>query len=213
MYRYEEDLVNNFIKLKNMNEGFIKECSLRWGNIDIVEYETKSINYLTPKQIDTLKEKDNLMIFSLLYKKKPHTLSYLLKRVNFNEITLIKRLSKLEEINIIESSGHLYSINNLIDFPDITVTAYEMKLHDIRKAINQAVINKKYTDYSYVVMPYDKYQLGLEYKKVFQNNSIGLILVDDSKYYEVIRPKKINNLNWNKLISKLKIINSIEIVS
>ncbi|AFH81241.1 hypothetical protein [Listeria monocytogenes] len=54
------------------------------------------------------------------------------------------KLKSLERTEIVVKAGNLYSINNNIDFPDIIVGAYEMKLTDIRKSINQAVINKQY---------------------------------------------------------------------
>ncbi|ECL0132922.1 TPA_asm: hypothetical protein GI702_00680, partial [Listeria monocytogenes] len=120
---------------------------------------------------------------------------------------LVMKLKSLERTEIVVKAGNLYSINNNIDFPDIIVRAYEMKLTDIRKAINQAVINKQYCDYSYVVMPEEKRKLCLEYKDIFQKCSIGLLLVDNNNIKEVVRAKRIKEVNYNKLASKIKIVN------
>ncbi|MBR0599245.1 hypothetical protein [Sinanaerobacter chloroacetimidivorans] len=210
MFRYEIDLVNKFIDLKRLETNFIRECSFRWGNIDIVEYQTKSISFLNSKQINSLKNKDNLHVFSLLYKKRPHTINYLSKETKLDEKIMKKKLNNLIELNIIKDNGNLFTVNEQIDFPDITVISYEMKLTDIRKALNQAVINKKYSDYSYVVMPFDKYDLCIKYRELFQKCSIGLILVDDEQIKEVIRPKRIKEINFNKLASKIRLVNDIE---
>lgn len=210
MFRYELDLVEKFIQLKMSNNNFVRECPFRWGNIDLVEYETTAVNYLNSVQLNALKNKENLIVFSLLYKRCPHTLDYISNRSGFNIERVTKILDKLEKIDIIDCVNNLYTINDNIDFPDIIVKSYEMKLSDLKKAINQAVINKKYSDYSYVVMPYEKYRLCMEYKALFQSCSIGLLLVNDNKVTEVIRAKKINEKNYDKLISKVKIIHELE---
>ncbi len=156
MYKYESELVDNFIYLKNFQNEYIEECPFRWGNIDLVEYETSSFRFLSELQIKELSNKESLLIFSMLYKSRPHTFEYILKKLDLTKDRLVMKLKSLERTEIVVKAGNLYSINNNIDFPDIIVRAYEMKLTDIRKAINQAVINKQYCDYSYVVMPEEK---------------------------------------------------------
>ncbi|EGS0272350.1 hypothetical protein I7Z58_000770 [Listeria monocytogenes] len=207
MYKYESELVDNFIYLKNFQNEYIEECSFRWGNIDLVEYETSSFRFLSELQIKELSNKESLLIFSMLYKSRPHTFEYILKKLDLTKDRLVMKLKSLERTEIVVKAGNLYSINNNIDFPDIIVRAYEMKLTDIRKAINQAVINKQYCDYSYVVMPEEKRKLCLEYKDIFQKCSIGLLLVDNNNIKEVVRAKRIKEVNYNKLASKIKIVN------
>ncbi|EAD6106754.1 hypothetical protein EZ543_04710, partial [Listeria monocytogenes] len=206
-YKYESELVDNFIYLKNFQNEYIEECPFRWGNIDLVEYETSSFRFLSELQIKELSNKESLLIFSMLYKSRPHTFEYILKKLDLTKDRLVMKLKSLERTEIVVKAGNLYSINNNIDFPDIIVRAYEMKLTDIRKAINQAVINKQYCDYSYVVMPEEKRKLCLEYKDIFQKCSIGLLLVDNNNIKEVVRAKRIKEVNYNKLASKIKIVN------
>ncbi|EAF1220013.1 hypothetical protein CHV08_03085 [Listeria monocytogenes] len=207
MYKYESELVDNFIYLKNFQNEYIEECPFRWGNIDLVEYETSSFRFLSELQIKELSNKESPLIFSMLYKSRPHTFEYILKKLDLTKDRLVMKLKSLERTEIVVKAGNLYSINNNIDFPDIIVRAYEMKLTDIRKAINQAVINKQYCDYSYVVMPEEKRKLCLEYKDIFQKCSIGLLLVDNNNIKEVVRAKRIKEVNYNKLASKIKIVN------
>jgi len=210
MFKYETNLVECFLQLRGSDKNYIRECPFRWGNVDVVEYETTAINYLNNLQIKSLKNKENLLIFSLLYKRRAHTLNYISKELNLSEEILLKKIIILEKLNIVKAKGNLYTINPNIDFPDVIVRSYEMKLNDLKKAINQAVINKKFSDYSYVVMPKEKYKLCMSYKEVFQNSSIGLLLVDDKRIVEVIRAKKIKENNYSKLVSKIRIMNEIE---
>ncbi|AFH81242.1 hypothetical protein MUO_13630 [Listeria monocytogenes 07PF0776] len=37
MYKYESELVDNFIYLKNFQNEYIKQSRFRWANIDLVE--------------------------------------------------------------------------------------------------------------------------------------------------------------------------------
>ncbi|HFK1053052.1 TPA: hypothetical protein ACGXKV_002923, partial [Listeria monocytogenes] len=65
MYKYESELVDNFIYLKNFQNEYIEECPFRWGNIDLVEYETSSFRFLSELQIKELSNKESLLIFSM----------------------------------------------------------------------------------------------------------------------------------------------------
>lgn len=56
-------------------------------------------------------------------------------------------------------------------------------------------------------MPEEKRKLCLEYKDIFQKCSIGLLLVDNNNIKEVVRAKRIKEVNYNKLASKIKIVN------
>lgn len=213
MFRFESELVKKFIEIREFSGKVIEECPLRWGNIDLVEIKFDSIQTLSELQIDALENKENLLIFSLLYMKRPHTLQYISKKLAMKNERLLKRIEMLIHIGVISKVGELYTIENDIKFPDVTIVSYEMKLTDIRKALNQAVINKKYSEYSYVVMPMNKYDLCLSYKEYFQRNSIGLILVDTNKTVEAIRPKMVRGNNYDKLISKIKMVSNLELHS
>ena len=209
VFDYEILLVERFIELRMKNKAYVRECPFRWGNIDLVEYETESKYYLSESQIKILKQKENLIVFSLLYKHRPHTSDYISKKSGFTLEHTLKYLNSLIKSEIIFQENNLYRINTNIEFPDVLVKSYEMKLNDIKKAINQAVINKKYSDYSYVVMPQDKYKLCMEYKDVFQNCSVGLLLVSDNKVTEVIRAKKNKELTYAKFASRIKLLESV----
>lgn len=209
VFEYEILLVEKFIELKMANNAYVRECPFRWGNIDLVAYEIESKYYLSENQMKILKQKENLIIFSLLYKHRPHKLNYISKKSGFSLEKTFKYINYLIRTKIVFQENDLYRINENIEFPDVLVKSYEMKLNDIKKAINQAVINKKYSDYSYVVMPQSKCKLCMDYKEVFQNCSVGLLLVNDNKVTEVIRAKKNKELTFAKLASKIKLLESV----
>ncbi|MEG0240469.1 MAG: hypothetical protein RR623_07825 [Bacilli bacterium] len=206
MFEYEVELVDRFIMLKNISQNSITECPFRWGSIDVVEYQLDRIKFLNSTQINFLKDKDNLSIFSFLYRKKGHTLDYLAESTRISKNIVKNRMKKMIELSICDLSNNLYFINNNIQFPDIVVRGYEMKLNDIKKAINQAVVNKKYCDYSYIVMPKNKYSLCLEYKGLIKKCGLGLIVVDEKKVYEIIRPRRVDHNKNYKLKSKIFIL-------
>jgi len=204
----EETLVNAYINNHKNTKFLIRECDFRWGNIDVVEYEVRNEVYLNPDQVKALRINRNLLVFSSLYRKRGLKLETVTQRsgMDIGDVSYILR--KLVNLNIVVKNDLTYAVNPLIDFPDIVMFAYEMKLSDIRKAINQAVINKTYCDYSYIVFPDDKAQLCQKYFETLTRNGIGLILVNDDKNVEIIRAKKSEHHGISLLNSKLKVLES-----
>lgn len=208
MHLSEKNLVDNFIQNHPNKTNLIVECDFRWGNIDVVEYESYSEVYLNVDQVKILRNNKNLNVFSCLYRNRGlrvETIS-LKSGLDINVVKLILR--KLILNNIVVINGYTYSINSKINFPDIKVYAYEMKLIDIRKAINQAVINQSFCDYSYIVFPQSKSKLCQKYFNLLTDNGVGLILVNDDENNIIIRAKKGNTHKSSILSSKIKLIES-----
>lgn len=206
MFVSEQELVNKFIKIKEIH-NYVEEYDVRWGNIDVISFDFKSEIYLNLDQIMILKNKENLLIFSRLYKNKGLSIAFISKSTNLSLQVVKNRVKIMAENSICNIKNELIYSNANIAFPDLVVKAFEMKLTDIKKAINQAVINKKYCDYSYVVMPRTKYNLCMKYSEVMKNNNIGLLLVDEISVKEIIRAKRIISSDVSFINSKLKVLN------
>jgi len=208
MFESEQKLVNAFIQ-NHVNKGnLIEECDFRWGNIDVVEYETNDTIFLSSNQVKVLRNNRNLLVFSCLYRKRGLRLESISTKSGLPLCEVARIIKKLTAMNIVLNSGNTYIINPLINFPDIKVHAYEMKQTDIRKAINQASINQTFCDYSYIVFAHDKNQLCQKYYELLVRNGIGLILVDDNYNNVVIRARKSKKSGILLLNSKIKLIES-----
>ena len=208
MFQNEKCLVDTFLKNHPTKINLIEECDFRWGNIDVVEYVVNDEIFLNHDQAKVLRNSRNLNIFSSLYRKRGLRLESISRKSGI-EVSEVKRiLNRLIEMNIVVVAELTYIVNPNINFPDIIVYAYEMKLNDIRKAINQAAINQMYSDYSYIVMPKEKEILCQKYFEPLIRNGIGLILVDEKENRLIIRARKSRNITMPLLKSKFKIAES-----
>jgi hypothetical protein len=87
------------------------------------------------------------------------------------------------------------------------IIAFEMKLHDWKKAINQAFRNTSYANESYVVLPKKRAESIAIHESEFLRRSIGLCYIDDEKIKVLICPKfKVPILPWlsNRALSTIE---------
>lgn len=209
MFKLESELVNAFVSLHKQPNKLIKECSFRWGKIDVVQYDFDCINHLNITQYKYLLNKKNLIIFSTLYRNKGLKFETIVKKSKLPSSEVEDLLKGLEMLDLIRIDSNLYYIDQYIDFPDVKLTAYEMKLTNIRKALNQAIINLDFCDYSYVVMPSEKLSLCQKYIENFSQSGIGLIIQDNKSTKTILTAKKILSNSPTILKSKLVLIHSL----
>lgn len=196
MFTSELCLQEKFIELKKLelkeNERVLSEFNARFGNVDIVQVildDTKLMNY---DQAFLLSNYQFAKVIAYLHKKAVRTFGYLMTRTDYNEKVLSQLLSKLIKANIIrEVSPKRYIISNDFQFPILQFISYEAKLSKWKKAILQGTINKKFSSYSYVVLPIELAKKLQENKiNYFQNHNVGLIGVSDEKIEYLFKPKK-----------------------
>lgn len=196
MFKNELCLQEKFIELKREdlkeNEKVLSEFNARFGNVDIVQVildDPKLMNY---EQANLLSNYQFAKVLAHLHKKAVRTFDYLIRRTDYNDRTLSNLLSKLTKKNIIrEVAPKRYIISNEFQFPILQFISYEAKLVRWKKAILQASINKKFSSYSYVVLPLDLAKKLHENKiHYFHDHNVGLIGVSNNKIEYLFKPKK-----------------------
>lgn len=198
MFDNELSLQQRFVELKEKNqkknESILSEFNARFGNVDIVEVIVSNSNLLNYEQAKILSRYQNAKVLAFLHKKAVRTFDYLKKCTDYSDKSLSDILSKLVKSNIIiECAKHRYVVHDGFQFPALQFISYEAKLMKWKKAILQAVINKKFSSYSYVVLPIElAKKLQLNNIVYFQNYNIGLIGVSDTKLEYLFYPKKEN---------------------
>lgn len=127
----------------------------------------------------------------------------------------------VQEFMALLPSGSSFSVKSLIEEfnytygkPDIViqdshnhVIAFEAKLLDINKAINQAYRNNSFADFSFVVCPQNKSQSIIRKNREFERRGIGAAIVCNGYVEILIEPKaQTPYLSWvrEKAISKLE---------
>lgn len=196
MFENELALQQKFIELKNVNkkenENLLAEFNARFGNVDIVEVIISNTSLLNVNQAKILSIYQHAKVLAFLHRKAVRTFNYLKKCTDYTDKSLCDTLSKLIRANIItEITKGRYLISSEFQFPLLQFISYEAKLSKWKKAILQATINKKFSSYSYVVLPLElakKLQLNEIY--YFQTFNVGLIGVSTNKLEYLFNPKK-----------------------
>lgn len=196
-FDYEVDLVNKFIDLKFKTSSrsiTTTEVPIRWGNIDIVNIKNNYIPF-SKEQCEVLSRTSNARIFLKTKKDRGISKDKLIAEKGMSNSTIINCINQLTKVNLIIKKDNLYYRNVNYTFPKVIITGYEAKLTDYNKAFFQAMINKEYVDYSYMVFPMDIANKLLDkYQKILIEHGIGLIGVSESKQKNLIRAKKSNNI-------------------
>ena len=196
-FDYEIDLVNKFIDLKFKTSSrsiTTTEVPIRWGNIDIINIKNNYIPF-SKEQCEVLSRASNSRIFLKTKKDRGISKDKLIAEKGMSDSTIVNCINQLIKVNLIIKRNNLYYRNVNFTFPKIIITGYEAKLTDYNKAFFQAMINKEYVDYSYMVFPMDVANKLLEkYQEILIEHGIGLIGVSKGKQKTLIRAKRSNRI-------------------
>ncbi|MCK6206332.1 hypothetical protein KZX50_12825 [Bacillus infantis] len=192
-FETEEALVQAFSnKLKTKTNNLIlKEVDCWQGRADLVEVISKDLTnnkYLYSKeQINLLRNLTCAKIISILNYKAVRSRNYIYISLGIQHKTINHWLAKLAEQRVInEIKENRYIIHPDFILPEIKFTAYEVKLHNWKRALYQAIQYKGFSNKSYVVMPKKHISPALNNLEAFIANKIGLIEVDISGEYNII---------------------------
>ncbi|MCA1028657.1 hypothetical protein LCM23_21540 [Cytobacillus kochii] len=196
MFTSELCLQEKFIELKRdelkENEKFLSEFNARFGNVDIVQVIVDDAHLMNYEQANLLSNYQFAKVIGYLHKKGVRTFDYIAKRTDYDGKVLSYLLSKLAKANIIkEVTPKRYIISHEFQFPVLQFISFEAKLTNWKKAIIQATINKKFSSYSYVVLPFE---LAIKLQKnqihYFKNQNVGLIGVSKDRIDYIYKPNK-----------------------
>lgn len=205
-FDYEIDLVNKFIDIKfktSPRSITTVEVPIRWGNIDIINIKNNYIPF-NNEQCKILSKTSNSRIFLKTKKNRGISKKMLLSEKGMSEKTIQNCISQLIKANLIIKKEGLYYRNIEFTFPKVIITGYEAKLTDYNKAFYQALINKEYVDYSYMIFPMDiAYKIIDKYHDILQDNGIGLIGVSNSKQKTLLKAKRTKEIKQYIRLSNL----------
>lgn len=196
MFKSELSLQEKFIELKQLelkeNEKILSEFNARFGNVDIVQVILNDSLLMSYEQALLLSNYQYAKVIAYLHKNAVRTFAYLAKHTDYTDKVLAQILYKLAKASIIkEVSPKRYVISNNFQFPILQFISYEAKLSNWKKSILQSTINKKFSTYSYVVLPMELAE-KLQRTKInyFHNHNVGLIGVSDEKIEYLYKPHK-----------------------
>lgn len=198
MFVSELDLQNRFISLmeKELTEKdyILEEFNARFGNVDVIRATFDSSIVLSQEQAVVLSNYQNAKVVAYLHKNAIRTKKYLLKSTDYDRKCLNSILAKLKNNGIIkEVKKDRYVIAENFKFPALQFVSYEAKLEKWKNAVSQALINKKFSSESFVVVPMNLAEgISKKHLDYFKSYNVGLIGVSLHSKKTFFHPKKSN---------------------
>lgn len=197
-FKTEVHLVETFVgrleKTGNTKRRIIlREVDCWQGRADVVEVLSNNNNYwFSEEQIRLITNYTCANIVSLLHYNAPRSKDYLYHSLGLIPRTIDKWLKLLMMSKIVEETNKdRFVLHPEFSLPPMEFSAYEVKLHDWRRALYQAIQYKGFSNQSYVVMPSKNINPAIKNLDAFVANNIGLIQVNDDGSYQVsYKPRK-----------------------
>lgn len=166
---------------KDKNKKILKEMDCWQGRADLVVAEIKDKEILSKEKAMLLSNLTNAQIISLLHRKAPRTLNFLINRTGLTESTVRRSLRLLlNEGIVMENSNKSYILHPDFKIPKVVFNAYEVKLYNWRRALYQATQYFGFANNSWVVMPKKYISPALHNIELFKANGVGLISIDEN---------------------------------
>jgi len=145
-------------------------------------------------QVDSEYLSSASLILSNIKRNAFRTEQYIISKTGLSRKTVRKTINHLLGKQILECdlSGNRYRLNVLFSIPNIEITAFELKIHDWKRAAFQALRYRAFANYSIIVLPNDKRNLILANLEFLQSVNIGVFLIDyeNEKIEVLFKPKK-----------------------
>ena len=123
---------------------------------------------------------------------RPHTLDYLAQRTGLSREHADRSARSLCKMGwAVRSANGSYYLDHQ-PFPDIEITAFEFKLKDTRRAVQQAIRYKQFAHRALVVLPAEQERAGLAVSQLAFRAAVGVATfdTDDCSVRYVVRPPK-----------------------
>ncbi|WP_029505253.1 hypothetical protein [Lachnoclostridium phytofermentans] len=153
------------------------------------EYE-KEFKYLDNNTLDIL------ALFSIFDEV---TVNKVQKHIFMDRDKIVNCFEVLEKKNLILKISRMkYTATNWRELVPKEIIALELKLQKWQEALEQAIFNKSFSDYSFVVLDKERVTKNNNMKEEYKRNNIGLILLDETGGFEIINiPKKNRGIQPN----------------
>mgnify|MGYP006282276001 CR=1 FL=1 len=195
-FKYEKDLVNNFIKKishENKTSIILKEVNTNFGIPDILIVNLDE-NILEKRKnfysdIDFTRIMTYIMTY--LYKRRWLKKETLQEYFSLSKAKTEREINKLYKLGLIDTKDNYLKSKSSDEILVINrIFSYEAKLTDWKYAIKQAERHLWFTNDSYVLMPKKNNRVIDKTIKLCKDNDVGLTLfLEENNIKNKIRPK------------------------
>lgn len=180
----------NKISSRNSTSLFLEEVDCGQGRADIVQASfdnnlKKDENFLKFSYIQ--EDLTSLKIISLLHYNSYRKREFLYSSLGLQKNKIDLTLKKLIELKIVkETQLNCFILHSDFQIPETNIISYELKLHNWKRALYQAIQYKGFSNKSFVVMPNNFIHSAFNNIDYFKANNIGLISVDHDGSYKIL---------------------------
>jgi DNA-binding transcriptional ArsR family regulator len=188
-----EELIWDAISKKSVYKYpiIMREVDCHRGRADIVcaVMRKNNVDYSTLKHLGlSLSQPAKAKIFSWLDKSSPRSEEYISKVTGLVEKTIRRHLRDLLDLGLV---GHdaigKWTLGKNFKLPDIEVWAFEVKLHNWKRAFYQALRYRGFSHRITVVMPAENLKMPVKNIELFKEMNVGLMSIDQQGKLEFIK--------------------------
>lgn len=165
------------------NASFIRELETPYGRPDVVLFDTRPDSrrsIMAAMQTSPSTTAFSSVLFALKESHKRIDVDELIASTNLSYSSVRGVLKAMREQRLISVTKHGICLTKKALIPQTTIVSIEFKLHDWRKALQQAVRHLAFADKAYVIMPQEKKRLLVENLELFNSFGVSVAVYDAS---------------------------------
>jgi hypothetical protein len=182
----EEQFGTSFLSSRAINQlypraSFIRELDTPHGRPDVVLFDTRpssrwSIMAAILNSPSTTAFA--LVFFTLKEATLPVDIQSLCTRTGLSRSYLMSAVRALLNEGLVVEKNNGFALSRKARIPNTNIVSIEFKLHDWKKALQQAVRHLAFADQAYVIMPIAKRDLLNEHKEIFRGFGVSIAVFD-----------------------------------
>ena len=119
------------------------------------------------------------IILAFMKKKQFRTPNYIIQNTGLSQKIIIRDLNFLCRLGICEKNNvGNYRFVEDFEMPIAHIHSFELKMSNWKRALFQAIRYKTFSEYTSIVMPFEKEQILLQNIDSFKERNIGVLLFD-----------------------------------
>lgn len=198
-----ESFIDQFIEKRKKDAGhyiiFVEtKVGSTYPDIVFVKYNPKYYKKWNEKR-NLLKPQD-MKVLSFIYNSKYTSVSDISKCLGIKEMKIRKIVKRLIESDLVINTKNGYKVKNRKMLSSIKIKSIEAKINKWKDVLNQSVMNKNFSDESYVLVKSNTIPSSKIYNQ-YKKLDIGIYYTNDSFVIEENKPViSNNNTNYYKLM-------------
>ncbi len=192
-FKSEQELVDLFKstfdnKIITSKIKIMEEVGVGFGFADLVITELKG--FISSPKRNKLSFID-ISVYQVVESKKELPIDIICTLTGIRQNEVRKSLDRLVDYNFVRDAGSSFRINTKYVLPFKKSSAFEAKLKNWKRAMNQAYRYKWFADYAYVIMDETHSRQAVKNLSEFKNLNIGLLTIStDGNIITHYKPRK-----------------------